>query len=109
MFTFTKTQKSIRALALLIVCFCFVTGLRAQTPKFKVLAFYNGTFDAAHINFVQEARVWYPQLASQNGFSWESTNDWSRLSASGLAGYQVIMFLDDLPPQAQQAAFQTYM
>jgi hypothetical protein len=83
--------------------------LQAQTPKFKVLAFYNGTYDAAHINFVAEARQWYPQLASQNGFSWESTNDWSKLNATNLANYKVIMFLDDMPPTAQRAAFQTYM
>jgi hypothetical protein len=89
--------------------FALTLTLQAQTPKFKVLAFYNGTFDAAHINFVKEARVWYPQLATANGFSWESTNDWSRLNATNLAQYQVVMFLDDMPPTAQRGAFQTYM
>jgi hypothetical protein len=81
----------------------------AQTPKFKVIAFYNGTFDAAHINFVQEANQWFPQQAAANGFSWTSTTNWSLLNASNLAQYQVVMFLDDMPPVAQRAAFQQYM
>ncbi|BCY10750.1 RICIN domain-containing protein [Actinoplanes sp. L3-i22] len=80
----------------------------AATP-FKVLAFYNGTWDAAHIDFDKEARDWFPKAGAQNGFTWEATTDWSRLSASGLAGYQVIMFLDDGPPAERRAAFQTYV
>jgi type 1 glutamine amidotransferase len=77
--------------------------------NFKVLAFYNGTYDAAHIDFDKEAKVWFPQAGAQYGFSWEATTDWSRLSATGLAGYQVIMFLDDGPPADRRAAFQQYM
>jgi len=81
----------------------------AAAVKFKVLAFYNGTWDAAHIDFDKEAKEWFPQAGAQYGFSWEATTDWSRLSASGLAGYQVIMFLDDSPPADRRAAFQQYM
>ncbi|GID27894.1 RICIN domain-containing protein [Paractinoplanes brasiliensis] len=85
-----------------------MTPMRAAEP-FKVLAFYNGTYDAAHIDFDKEAREWFPQAGAQNGFTWEATTDWSRLSASGLAGYKVIMFLDDAPPADRRAAFQQYM
>lgn len=85
-----------------------VPPAQAAAP-FKVLAFYNGTWDAAHIDFVKEARVWFPNVAAQNGFTWESTTDWNRLNATHLAQYKVIMFLDDLPPVAQRAAFQQYM
>ncbi|SNY51581.1 RICIN domain-containing protein [Paractinoplanes atraurantiacus] len=84
------------------------TAAAAAAP-FKVLAFYNGTWDAAHIDFDKEAREWFPQAAAQNGFTWEATTDWSRLSATGLAGYKVIMFLDDAPPADRRAAFQQYM
>ncbi|GAA2859891.1 hypothetical protein Acy02nite_56010 [Actinoplanes cyaneus] len=80
----------------------------AATP-FKVLAFYNGTWDAAHIDFDKEARDWFPKAGAQYGFTWEATTDWSRLSATGLAGYQVIMFLDDGPPAERRAAFQQYV
>ncbi|MEO3809607.1 RICIN domain-containing protein [Sphaerisporangium sp. B11E5] len=82
---------------------------RAAAAPFKVLAFYNGTWDAAHIDFGKEAREWFPAAAAQNGFTWEATTDWSRLSATGLSQYKVVMFLDDLPPADRRAAFQTYM
>ncbi|MFC6081272.1 ThuA domain-containing protein [Sphaerisporangium aureirubrum] len=81
---------------------------QAAAP-FKVLAFYNGTWDAAHIDFDKEAREWFPAAGAQYGFTWEATTDWSRLSSSGLSQYKVIMFLDDAPPASQRAAFQTYM
>jgi hypothetical protein len=101
-----------RALVAAAVLLAGVTGTavpaRAATP-FKVLAFYNGTWDAAHIDFDKEARDWFPKAGAQYGFTWEATTDWSRLSASGLAGYQVIMFLDDAPPADRRAAFQQYV
>src|SRR5690348_2688131 len=78
----------------------------AAADPFKVLAFYNGTWDDAHIDFDAEARDWFPRLGAANGFTWEATTDWSRLSPSGLAGYKVIMFLDDGPPADRRAAFQ---
>ncbi|GIM95143.1 RICIN domain-containing protein [Paractinoplanes toevensis] len=81
----------------------------AAAAPFKVLAFYNGTWDAAHIDFDKEAKEWFPKTAAQYGFTWEATTDWSRLSASGLSGVQVVMFLDDGPPAERRAAFQTYM
>ncbi|MCO6011593.1 RICIN domain-containing protein [Actinoallomurus purpureus] len=81
---------------------------QAATP-FKVLAFYSGTWDAAHIDFDKEAKEWFPAAGAQYGFTWEATTDWSRLSSAGLSQYKVIMFLDDAPPASQRAAFQTYM
>ncbi|MEV4755866.1 ThuA domain-containing protein [Micromonospora sp. NPDC049559] len=81
----------------------------AAAPAFKVIAFYNGTWDAAHISFVKEANQWFPQIAAQYNFSYTATNDWSQLNTGNLAQYQVVMFLDDLPPAAQRPAFQQYM
>ncbi|MFG1605991.1 RICIN domain-containing protein [Actinoplanes sp. NPDC049265] len=96
------------AVALLLVAGTAVPAAAAADP-FKVLAFYNGTWDAAHIDFDKEAREQFPRLGAANGFTWEATTDWSRLSTSGLAGYKVIMFLDDGPPADRRAAFQQYM
>ncbi len=42
----------------------------ATTPQFKVLAFFSGTFDAAHISFEKEANAWFPQVAAANNFSY---------------------------------------
>ncbi|WNV88569.1 ThuA domain-containing protein [Umezawaea sp. Da 62-37] len=79
-------------------------------PQFKVLAFYNGTWDAAHINWVKEANVRFPQIAAQNNFTYTSTTNWNMLNATDLAQYQVVMFLDDAPTgAAQRSAFQQYM
>lgn len=82
----------------------------ATTTPFKVLAFYNGTWDAAHIDFDKEAQDWFPQAGAQNGFTWEATTDWTRLNTGSLAQYNVIMFLDDAPQSSdQRTAFQQYM
>src|SRR4051812_46448054 len=87
-----------------------VFSATAQTPRFKVVAFYNGTYDAAHINFVKEANPWFTNLAAQYGFSYTATNNWGNLNANYLKNYQVVLFLDDAPVDAaQRAAFQQYM
>ncbi|MBM2616017.1 RICIN domain-containing protein [Actinoplanes sp. LDG1-06] len=102
-----RLLKRALVLALLAVA-ALATPAQAAEP-FKVLAFYNGTWDAAHIDFDKEAREWFPRAGAQNGFTWEATTDWSRLSATGLAGVKVVMFLDDAPPADRRAAFQQYM
>jgi len=103
----------IGALGLLVVVGVALPAANQATAApapFKVLAFYNGTWDAAHIDFDKEAKVWFPQAGAQNGFTWEATTDWNRLNAGSLAAYKVIMFLDDAPTgSGQRAAFQTYM
>lgn len=86
-----------------------VEHLDTRVKKFNVIAFYNGTWDAAHINFVKEANEWFPKIAKENGFTYTSTNDWSKLNETFLSNYQVVLFLDDSPPKDRQAAFQAYM
>ncbi|WP_189309479.1 ThuA domain-containing protein [Streptomyces brasiliensis] len=82
---------------------------RAAVP-FKVLALYNGTWDAAHISFVHEANEWFPQQAAANGFSYTASNDWDLLANGGVHDYQVVLFLDDLPQTAaQRTGFEQYM
>jgi len=82
----------------------------AQTgPRFHVIAFYDGTFDPAHIAFVHEANPWFDERAAEYNFSYTATTDWSRLNATDLAPYQVVMFLDGAPPTAQRPAFEEYM
>ncbi|MFE9613013.1 ThuA domain-containing protein [Streptomyces sp. NPDC006012] len=117
MFRPRTTRRWSRTLSRLFALFAVVLGLQtipahaAQTaPAFKVLAFYDGTYDAAHISFVREANTWFPQAAAQNGFSYTSTNDWNQLNTANLANYQAVMFLDNYPhTAAQQSAFKTYM
>jgi hypothetical protein len=82
----------------------------AATPQFKVLALYSGTYDDAHIAYDNEAKVWYPQQAAANNFSWTASTNWDLLDNITASQYQVVMFLDDSPTSAaQQAGFQHYM
>ncbi len=110
-----KSKLLVRVFAICIIfifiCSSFPYRIQAAdtSPQFKVIAFYNGTWDAAHISFVNEANQRFPELASQYNFSYESTNDWSKLNASYLSQYKVVIFLDDAPPAAQRPAFEQYM
>lgn len=93
-------------LALLFTCFSY-----AQTkPKFRVIAFYTGKADLAHISFVHEANKWFPEMARKYNFAYDSTNNWNNLNAKFLADYQVVLFLDTRPEAPEQrAAFEQYM
>jgi len=82
----------------------------AAEPKFRVLAFYTGVRDQAHISFDREANRWFPELARSQNFSYESTTDWTRLNDETLARYQVVVFLDTRPEAPEQReAFKRYM
>lgn len=79
-------------------------------PAFKVIAFYTAKSDQAHISFVHEANRFFPQLAAANHFSYDSTNDWTKMNAEFLSQYQVVLFLDSRPEAPQQRkAFQQYI
>ncbi|MFJ2923670.1 ThuA domain-containing protein [Streptomyces massasporeus] len=82
----------------------------AQAPDFKVIAFYSGTWDAAHIDFVKEANEWFPRTAAQNDFTYTATTDWNMLANGGVNDYQVVLFLDDAPKTAaQRSGFERYV
>ncbi|MDT8915869.1 ThuA domain-containing protein [Amycolatopsis sp. PS_44_ISF1] len=106
----------VKVLAFFAACLGLAFGSPALAPSataatpFKVLAFYSGTYDAAHISFEKEANTWFPRQAAANGFSYSSTTDWDRLTGITPEQYQVVVFLDDQPQsQAQFQGFQRYM
>ena len=85
-------------------------GTAQKNKPFKVIAFYTAKEDQAHISFVHEANKWFPKMATQYNFVYDSTNNWDNLNAGFLSQYQVVLFLDARPEQpAQRAAFQQYM
>ncbi|EFG65077.1 LOW QUALITY PROTEIN: 40-residue YVTN beta-propeller repeat protein, partial [Streptomyces sp. SPB074] len=114
-----RSPRSRSLLLRLLLPLALLLGLGGTSPAlaapeaadFKVLAFYSGTWDAAHIDFVHEANDWFPEAAAENGFAYTATNDWGRLAdADALAAYDVVLFLDDAPHDAaQRAGFQRYM
>ncbi|QKJ29903.1 ThuA domain-containing protein [Mucilaginibacter mali] len=106
--TFTKHNllKLLSLMLLLGIC----CGVYAQKPKFRVIAFYTGKADLAHISFVHEANKRFPELAAKYNFSYDSTNNWDNMNAKYLAQYQVILFLDTRPEKPEQrAAFEAFM
>src|SRR6516164_8118472 len=60
-----------------------------QAPGFRVIAFFTGKNDAAHISFVHEANRWFPKMAKQFNFDYDSTTNWAELNADVLDHYQV--------------------
>ena len=82
----------------------------AQSPAFKVIAFYTALNDEAHISYVHEANKWFAKMAKQYNFTYDSTNNWNNLNTEFLSGYQVVLFLDTRPEDTDQRdAFKQYM
>ena len=108
----TRSQ-SIRALLGIgcLICLVFPSlAAESNEPKYRVVAFYTGKDDRAHISFVEEANRWFSRMAAARRFAFESTTNWANLNLEFLARYQVVLFLDTRPDApAQRAAFQKYM
>ena len=107
----TVTSIVRRGIAFGAVVLCSAS-LNAQSPapQFKVVAFYTGKNDLAHVSFVQEANRWFPAMAVKYHFTYEATTNWNQLNAAFLSRYQVVVFLDSRPDDsAQRKAFEDYM
>lgn len=70
----TNIRKSILFFTLLISFFGFSQN-KKENPKFKVIAFYTAKNDQAHISFVHEANKYFPKLAAENHFQYDSTSN----------------------------------
>jgi uncharacterized protein len=97
--------------AVCLACvFSLTAGAQTNAPKYRLIAFYTGRSDKAHISFVGEANRWFPRMAVDHGFSYESTTNWDNLNREFLANYEVVIFLDTRPEDsAQREAFRAYM
>ena len=108
--TINKTR--IHFILFCISCGYFLNETQAQShsPTFKVIAFYTAKNDLAHISFVHEANKWFPKIAAEYNFAYDSSNDWNNLNTQFLSQYQVVIFLDTRPDSLpQREAFQKYM
>ena len=102
--------RSLHIIVLLIASVAFLQTVAQKKPQFKVIAFYTERDDLAHISFVHEANKWFPKMATQHNFVYDSTNDWSKLNTEFLTQYQVVLFLDTRPDVPEQReAFKKYM
>jgi hypothetical protein len=104
-----RTSSLCSPLLTLVLSFLLSINVNAQ-DDFRVLAFFTAKNDRAHISFVREANKWFFELGTTHHFRYDSTSDWTRLSDEGLAGYQVVLFLDTRPEvPAQRQAFEKFM
>jgi hypothetical protein len=94
-------------------------SVQAATP-IKVIAFYSDKaatgkgylgIDPAHINFAHESNGFFPRFAATNGFTYDSTMDWTKVGDSAfLSQYNVAMWLDDQPgTAAEMTGFRKWM
>jgi hypothetical protein len=102
------SKQKIIAAALLYCCLALTAA--ESKPKFRVIGFFTGKEDRAHISFLDEAMLWFPQQATRYDFEFDTTPNWQNLNRSFLSKYQVVVFLDTRPEDsAQRAAFEGYM
>ena len=104
-------NKVIADIVLCLSCSSFSrTRASVPPPKFKVIAFYTGKHDQAHISYVHEANEWFSRAAAKYKFSYDSTGNWNHLNPEFLSRFQVVLFLDTRPEApAQRRAFQDYV
>ena len=107
-------KTGIRLMARISCCFlsCLIlfTASARQKRDFTVISFYTAREDEAHISFVHEANRWFTEKGRENGFTYDSTNDWSLLNEAFLSKYDVVIFLDTRPEKEEQRmAFRRYM
>ena len=87
-----------------------LSRVEAQKPTFRALAFYSETVEHDHVDFAHQAIKFYGDMARRDGFEFVATADWDDLNARTLAGYQMVLWLDDQPhTPAQRTAFEQYM
>jgi hypothetical protein len=56
-----------------LFCCCAGVSAHSRQPRFSVIAFFTGKEDPAHISFVREAERWFPEMAAQYNFSYDTT------------------------------------
>lgn len=92
------------------VLFYIESNAQFQKPSFKVIAFFTGKEDQAHISFAAEANSWFPKMSKKYHFSYDTTTNWNNLNTDYLKNYQVVIFLDTRPDGLlQRIAFEKYM
>jgi len=101
-------MKSLSFLCVIAVSSFFCN--KAEGADFNVVAFSTAVNDVGHVSFVNEANIWFPQIASEYNFSFVSTTNWNNLNDEYLRDVQVVLFLDTRPENAnQRTAFERYM
>src|SRR5260370_10712129 len=78
-------------------------------PPPRVLLFFSLNVEADHALFATDALKVFAEVADKNNLHVEATSNWSDMNDENLKHYQLVVWLNSLPPSAQQQAFQRYM
>jgi type 1 glutamine amidotransferase len=99
------------ALALLLlaakVAFAQADGRPAPQPR--VLLFFSLNVEADHVLFATDALKFFAEQADRHDFRVEATSNWADMNDDNLKQYRLVVWLNSIPPSAQQQAFQRYM
>ncbi len=106
-----KMEKICRKIFGIVLFFVLGSSILAQKKNdFHVIAFYTAKNDQAHISFVNEAKNWFSKMGEKYHFSYDSTNDWTKMTSGFLNNYDIVIFLDSRPDSLpQREAFEKYM
>ena len=81
-----------------------------QQSRFKVLAFYSETTEPDHVQFAHDAVKFLSERAANGHFTFESSSKWEDLNDERLKGYQLVIWLNESPSNAEQRrAFERYI
>jgi type 1 glutamine amidotransferase len=88
-----------------------LSGMAAlgQTNAPRVLLFFSMNVESDHVLFAADAMKFFAQQADRHDFRVDATTNWEDLNDENLRQYNLIVWLNNVPPAAQQAAFQRYM
>ena len=75
----------------------------------KVLLFFSLNVEADHMLFATDAIRFFAEAADKHGFRVEATSNWADMNDENLKQYKLVVWLNNIPPTAQQQAFQRYM
>ena len=82
----------------------------AQAPASpKILLFFSLNVEADHMLFATDAIKFIAEMGDRHDFRVEATSNWADLNEENLKQYKLIVWLNNVAPAAQQAAFQRYM
>ena len=88
----------------------FLTMTIENPPAFRVLALYATTVEPDHVLFAGALLDVCTELAAEKNFQLDAVTDWTTLNDAGLAAYDVVMWINSFPQDAEQrSAFERYM
>lgn len=86
------------------------TFSHGQRSRFRVLVFYSEKTEPDHVDFAKDALQFLNQRAASEQFTLESTTRWDDLNDERLKNYQLVIWLNESPSNAEQRhAFERYM